>query len=328
MFTTKPESGEKITKLGGGVSDAKTPFTERPATYASKSPGPTASKMVPSIIGEDLTIRGNVTSKGEIQIDGEIEGDIRCGSLLLGDKSKVTGGVAAEDVVVRGHLVGSIRGLRITLQAQSHVEGDICPPEPCHRAGCLFRRKVAPLRQSTRGDQGSGRKWLVDLRVPFREFTERGVSRRGGIATGCRRVSASTLSKPIPMFGSQAAGLHSAYTSIPCRSPRGKPERDVDAPLLHIALRMPFNRLVPDNPRHWSSTRALCSGSISSRGWRQVTSMSHLLIKVDALHANGINCGMSALPPKADVRRARSKSPLCANSRHSGSTLEGSANGS
>ena len=58
MFTTKPESGEKITKLGGG--DAKTPFTERPATYASKSPGPSASKMVPSIIGEDLTIRGNV----------------------------------------------------------------------------------------------------------------------------------------------------------------------------------------------------------------------------------------------------------------------------
>ena len=65
MFTTKPEAGEKITKLGGG--EPKSPFTERPATYASKSPGPSASKMVPSIIGEDLTIRGNVTSKGEIQ---------------------------------------------------------------------------------------------------------------------------------------------------------------------------------------------------------------------------------------------------------------------
>jgi hypothetical protein len=132
MFTTKPESGEKITKLsagacdaktpftesklGGGAGDAKSPFTERPATYASKSLGPSASKMVPSIIGEDLTIRGNITSKGELQVDGEIEGDIRCGSLLLGDKSKVTGGVAAEDVVVRGHIVGSLRGLRITLQ--------------------------------------------------------------------------------------------------------------------------------------------------------------------------------------------------------------------
>jgi cytoskeletal protein CcmA (bactofilin family) len=141
MFTTKPESGEKITKLsmgvgdaktpftesklGGGAADAKTPFTERPATYASKSLGPSASKMVPTIIGEDLTIRGNITSKGEIQVDGEIEGDIRCGSLLLGDKSKVTGGVAAEDVVVRGHIVGSIRGVRITLQGQSVVEGDV-----------------------------------------------------------------------------------------------------------------------------------------------------------------------------------------------------------
>jgi cytoskeletal protein CcmA (bactofilin family) len=129
------------TKLGGGVGDAKKPFTERPATYASKSPGPSASKMVPSIISEDLTIKGNVTSKGEIQVDGEVEGDIRCGSLLLGDKSKVTGGVAAEDVVVRGHLVGSIRGLRITLQTQSHVEGDIFHQSLAMEQGAYFEGK-------------------------------------------------------------------------------------------------------------------------------------------------------------------------------------------
>ena len=151
MFTTKPESGEKITKLGGGVSDAKTPFTERPATYASKSPGPSASKMVPSIIGEDLTIRGNVTSKGEIQVDGVIEGDIRCGSLLIGDKAQMRGSVAAEDVVVRGHIVGSVRGLRITLQAQSHVEGDIFHQSLAIEQGAYFegksRRSDNPLEE-------------------------------------------------------------------------------------------------------------------------------------------------------------------------------------
>jgi cytoskeletal protein CcmA (bactofilin family) len=141
MFTTKPEAGEKITKLGGG--DEKTPFTERRATYGSK--------MVPSIIGEDLTIRGNVASKGEIQIDGEIEGDIRCRSLLLGDKSKVTGGVAADDVVVRGRIVGSIRGLRITLQAQCHVEGDIFHQSLAIEEGAYFegksRRSDNPLAE-------------------------------------------------------------------------------------------------------------------------------------------------------------------------------------
>ena len=35
------------------------------------------------------------------------------------------GGVIAEDIVVRGRVVGSIRGLRVTLQAQSYIEGDI-----------------------------------------------------------------------------------------------------------------------------------------------------------------------------------------------------------
>ena len=147
-------------KLGGGVSDAKTPFTERPATYPSKSLGPSASKMVPSIIGEDLTIRGNVTCKGEIQIDGEIEGDIRCSSLLLGDKSKVTGGVAAEDVIVRGHIVGSISGLRITLQAQSVVEGDIFAQSLAIEQGAFFegksRRSDNPLAEiKAPGSNGS-----------------------------------------------------------------------------------------------------------------------------------------------------------------------------
>ena len=101
MFTKKPEPGESVTKLGerpGGEAKAS-PFTERPATYA-KAPTPAASKMVPSIIGEDLTIIGNVNSKGEIQVDGDIQGDIQCGSLLLGDKSQVIGGLMAEDIVV------------------------------------------------------------------------------------------------------------------------------------------------------------------------------------------------------------------------------------
>ena len=70
MFTKKPEPGESVTKMGGAIGETKTPFTERPATYAAKSPGPSASKMVPSIIGEDLSITGNVNSKGEIQVDG------------------------------------------------------------------------------------------------------------------------------------------------------------------------------------------------------------------------------------------------------------------
>lgn len=170
MFTKKPESGESVTKLGerpSGSTETKSssPFTERPATF-SKGPTPSASssKMVPSIIGEDLTITGNVSSKGEIQVDGEIQGDIHCGSLLLGDKSQVQGSVIAEDVVVRGKVVGSIRGLRVTLQSQSHVEGDIFHQSLAIEQGAYFegksRRSDDPMAEAksstTRASDTSG----------------------------------------------------------------------------------------------------------------------------------------------------------------------------
>ena len=150
MFTKKPEPADTVTKLGErpSSSEKSSPFTERPATYSKSpnpSPGPSssgnASKMVPSIIGEDLTVNGNVSSKGEIQVDGEIQGDIDCGSLLLGDKSQINGSVRAEDVVVRGKVIGSIRGLRVTLQSQSHVEGDIFHQSLAIEQGAYFEGK-------------------------------------------------------------------------------------------------------------------------------------------------------------------------------------------
>jgi cytoskeletal protein CcmA (bactofilin family) len=144
--------------LGG---ETKTPFTERPATYAAKTTTASASKMVPSIIGEDLSITGNVNSKGEIQVDGEIQGDVHCGSLLLGDKSQVIGGVVAEDIVVRGRVVGSIRGLRVTLQAQSHVEGDIFHQSLAIEQGAYFegksRRSDNPLEEVKAASASSSR---------------------------------------------------------------------------------------------------------------------------------------------------------------------------
>jgi len=83
------------------------------------------SNKASSIIGPDLTILGTVISKGELQIEGEIQGDVKCVSLLLDENAQITGDVVAEDVVVKGRIDGSIRGQTIKLQAGSHVEGDV-----------------------------------------------------------------------------------------------------------------------------------------------------------------------------------------------------------
>ena len=84
-----------------------------------------SSTLSISTIAEDLTITGNVTSKGELHLHGQVQGDIRCVSLVLGEKAQLEGNVFAQDVIVRGRLIGSVRALTVTLEANSHVEADL-----------------------------------------------------------------------------------------------------------------------------------------------------------------------------------------------------------
>ena len=79
-----------------------------------------------STIGGDLTITGNVTSKGEIQLDGHVHGDVHCVALVLGENSNVEGNVTADDVVIRGRL----RPSRFCLQgSQAACLWDRCGKE-------------------------------------------------------------------------------------------------------------------------------------------------------------------------------------------------------
>jgi cytoskeletal protein CcmA (bactofilin family) len=105
-----------------------------------------------STIGEDLTITGNVASKGEIHLDGHVRGDVHCGALFLGESSNVEGNVTADDVVIRGRLIGSVRAIRLMLQSTSHVEGDLIHQSLAMEQGAFFegksRRSENPLSTS------------------------------------------------------------------------------------------------------------------------------------------------------------------------------------
>ena len=78
-----------------------------------------------TIISSDLTIVGNVISKGRVKLEGTIEGDMNCRSLVVGEQGSVTGGITAEEVSVYGRVAGTVRGSRVNLYATAHVEGDI-----------------------------------------------------------------------------------------------------------------------------------------------------------------------------------------------------------
>ncbi len=60
---------------------------------------------------------------------------------MVGERARITGGIIAEEVVVRGHVMGSIRGKRVILQASSHVEGDVYHQSLAIEQGAFFEGK-------------------------------------------------------------------------------------------------------------------------------------------------------------------------------------------
>lgn len=105
----------------------------------------------PSVIGPDLLITGNLISRGEVQIDGEVQGDIHGTHIVVGEKARITGGIVGEEVVVRGHVMGSVRGKRVLLQTSSHVEGDIYHLTLAIEQGAFFEGKSRRTEDPTAG---------------------------------------------------------------------------------------------------------------------------------------------------------------------------------
>ncbi|MDX2257846.1 MAG: polymer-forming cytoskeletal protein [Hyphomicrobiaceae bacterium] len=131
----EPEAAKPATPT---LMDAAPPATvQRPTVSAPRA----GDRLPPSVIGPDLVIRGNLTSRGQVQIDGEVEGDIRGTHIIVGEKARITGAIIGEEVVVRGNVMGSIRGKRVMLQAHSHVEGDIYHQALAIEQGAFFEGK-------------------------------------------------------------------------------------------------------------------------------------------------------------------------------------------
>jgi len=113
-------------------------------------------RSAPSIVSDDLIVRGNLIATGDIQIDGTVEGDVRSQSLTVGEHATITGAIIAEEVVVRGRVVGAIRAHRVQLAVTCHVEGDILHESLAVETGAFFegncRHSDDPLSEDTQDD--------------------------------------------------------------------------------------------------------------------------------------------------------------------------------
>jgi len=78
-----------------------------------------------SVISSDLKITGSVDSEGSITIEGTVQGDVKCRSVLVQESGVVEGTLVADDIDIRGTVDGTITGQKVSIRATSKVEADI-----------------------------------------------------------------------------------------------------------------------------------------------------------------------------------------------------------
>ena len=62
------------------------------------------SKQNSVFIGEGVSFKGSITATDEAVIEGQFDGDLTVGNLLIGQTGRVTGSIKADRVDVKGEL--------------------------------------------------------------------------------------------------------------------------------------------------------------------------------------------------------------------------------
>jgi len=145
---------------------------------------PVVKSMPPSIIGADLRIVGDLSSDGEIQVDGAVDGDIRTNSLLVGETAKIKGEIVADSVHVHGTVNGQIKARAVNLAKTARVVGDVLHEDLAIETGAFLEGHCKRLPDKQEAAEGR-------INVVGSETGNRIADRLRGAVTGSAKTAAT-----------------------------------------------------------------------------------------------------------------------------------------
>jgi cytoskeletal protein CcmA (bactofilin family) len=135
-------------------------FSKKSAEQSLSAPPRPASKPMAtgatfSVIGADVTIKGDIAASADLHVDGTIEGDIRCAALVQGEGSAIHGAVMAESARLAGKVTGSITARDLVILKTARIEGDVHYDALTIEQGAQVDGRFAPNgRQPLKGIEG------------------------------------------------------------------------------------------------------------------------------------------------------------------------------
>jgi cytoskeletal protein CcmA (bactofilin family) len=95
--------------------------------FKKKKKAPDIQQIIaePYYIARDTTLEGNLICDGEIHIDGAVRGTVRAQTCLVEEHGEVHGEVTADNIFIRGRVIGPVNGVNVHIYAGAHVEGNV-----------------------------------------------------------------------------------------------------------------------------------------------------------------------------------------------------------
>jgi cytoskeletal protein CcmA (bactofilin family) len=124
--------------------------------------------VAPTIISSDMRITGNITSEGEVQVDGVVDGDVRGAKVSIGASGHIAGAVSGDRILVRGRVNGQIRAQVVTLTRTAQVKGDIFHDTLSMESGAKLEGHCRRLNAVDGGEEGANINLVVSDGIPAR----------------------------------------------------------------------------------------------------------------------------------------------------------------
>ncbi len=97
------------------------------------------SKKMETIVGDGTELRGELSVKGTLRVDGSVDGNIRADCVIVGESGRIKGNIKAREMTVAGKVEGNIEaGELVDLKPKAHVFGEIHAGKLAVSEGAVF----------------------------------------------------------------------------------------------------------------------------------------------------------------------------------------------
>lgn len=95
----------------------------------------------PSILSQDLKVEGKIHSAGELQIDGQVYGEVMADQITIGSTGVVEGAIKCQSLTVLGEISGEVHCKGLTIGGPAKIHGNVQYSEIYIERGALVTAK-------------------------------------------------------------------------------------------------------------------------------------------------------------------------------------------